>query len=1054
MPIDGRRSVRRNDGSYGIYDGAIDSSNLNPPISSEIKDGQWLGVEVQSQGQGGKVIVCAHRYTVRDILRPNSKPVDTKRGMIGLCYILDSSLKVPQNDVMGYKNVMVIRDAVGGKRLEPKGNFDDHAEWGVCQVGAAATFVEDVDGGGEDIALFGAPGCFTWRGNILAQHVGSLQRYDIAVNRDSFRKFAKHGLMGVAVTSGRFFNNKVYYVSGAPHANSTGQVYFFSKDASTGLLAPQHYLTLQGEDYGAGFGLSLASCDLNGDGSPDLVVGAPFYADETSGAVRGGAIYLFQSQNGKLGQLRRIKIVGRELLSQFGLSVTCMGDMNGDGFEDIAVGAPYEVKGGSVFIIFGGGFPSTSNVFMAEEVAEQVITARDMTKHASSVLPYGLKTFGSSLSGGQDMDDNGYPDLVVGAYASSAVFLIRARPIIGITTYVDDRNLVAIDPGQSGCPEDPTSKDSCFAFSACFKVSREASQHSHSLRFHIEAEPQKPISRVYLRLPGSQNNEKNSSVEDTVVMLEAGRQQCTNILGYVGSTHLDLQTPVQFQMSYSLVQAEPTMAYNSVRPLPDMADFPILNQAEAKKRFQATFEKDCGADDICNTHLVLSPTLRDKTKELSRTPTGESYELELGSLEGSELVLDVEVANRLEPAYEATLDIYFPPSVHYVGVGTGDNDNDVVNADLKNATWLSVSLGNPFKNTTKMQLRFKPQADMEDRLMVFYLSANTSSVLLYDASTFVNLAIVRRAEVKVHGKGFPDRLHYGGPVLGENAFADISEVGPQLVQKFQVINNGPSMLDVLTLHIQWPFQVENGSPVGKWLFYLSEHPTLKNGRGVCYLPPGYTANPLNLTSSSPDKYGHYGRGLMKRNSVIVLDRPKRSSSASKVWVEKVVSPRTIPDQEGRDLRIITLDCDRGTAKCLHIKCDLYNLPVKVSATVEVRGRLWNSTLMEDYGSGIDFVEIFTKAAIEVDRDISQYVGDDFLSIKTLVYADIARQRPLAFPDWWIILISILAGLLVLVIISSILWKLGFFERKRPTEDDDSDLMMSAHFEKVRLNSDY
>jgi len=33
-----------------------------------------------------------------------------------------------------YKNIMVVRDAMGGKKLELKEEFDDHAKWGVCQV--------------------------------------------------------------------------------------------------------------------------------------------------------------------------------------------------------------------------------------------------------------------------------------------------------------------------------------------------------------------------------------------------------------------------------------------------------------------------------------------------------------------------------------------------------------------------------------------------------------------------------------------------------------------------------------------------------------------------------------------------------------------------------------------------------------------------------------------------------------------------------------------------------------------------------------------------------
>ena len=40
----------------------------------------------------------------------------------------------------------------------------------------------------------------------------------------------------------------------------------------------------------------------------------------------------------------------------------------------------------------------------------------------------------------------------------------------------------------------------------------------------------------------------------------------------------------------------------------------------------------------------------------------------------------------------------------------------------------------------------------------------------------------------------------------------LSEIGPQIIHKFVVINSGPSMLDVLTVRIQWPFQVASEWP--------------------------------------------------------------------------------------------------------------------------------------------------------------------------------------------------------------------------------------------------
>ena len=388
------------------------------------------------------------------------KVIDTQRGMLGMCYILEPDLTFPANDVIGYKNVMVVRDAVGGKRLEPKGAFDDHAEWGVCQVGTAAAFVKPQDKVVEDeadMALFGAPGCFTWRGNVFGQQVGTVRRYNVAVSHDSFLKYSKHGHMGMSVTSGRFFNGKVYYVTGAPQAGSdsttrTGEIYFFETDPSGTQLQLDVPLTLRGEAFGAGFGYSLATLDANGDGSPDLLVGAPFYDGGKPG--EGGAVYLYLSRAEKLNPQKRIKIVGRQRESQFGLALTYLADLNRDGFNDFAVGSPYEDNGGAVYIFFGGlrgvSTAGPNDVLLkAELAAEQVITASDLRVHVPFLTP-DLSTFGSSLSGGMDMDKNGYPDLLIGAYQSNMAFVLRSRPIIDITTSVDDRNLKGIDPGKAG----------------------------------------------------------------------------------------------------------------------------------------------------------------------------------------------------------------------------------------------------------------------------------------------------------------------------------------------------------------------------------------------------------------------------------------------------------------------------------------------------------------------------------------------------------------------------------------------------------------------------
>ena len=189
--------------------------------------------------------------------------------------------------------------------------------------------------------------------------------------------------MGMSVTSGRFFNSKVYYVTGAPQAGKdsttrTGEIYFFETDPSGNQLQVDPKLTLIGEAFGAGFGHSLATLDANGDGSPDLLVGAPFYDGAKPG--EGGAVYLYLSKNTRLHHLRRIKIVGRQRDSQFGLAITSLGDLNRDGYDDFAVGSPYEDNGGAVFIFFGGArgvstHGPTDDYMRADTAAEQIITA-------------------------------------------------------------------------------------------------------------------------------------------------------------------------------------------------------------------------------------------------------------------------------------------------------------------------------------------------------------------------------------------------------------------------------------------------------------------------------------------------------------------------------------------------------------------------------------------------------------------------------------------------------------------------------------------------------
>lgn len=101
----------------------------------------------------------------------------------------------------------------------------------------------------------------------------------------------------------------------------------------------------------------------------------------------------------------------------------------------------------------------------------------------SEDTPVPLRTFGYSLSGGIDMDQNGYPDLLVGAYDDAAVALLRSRNIINITTYIQyykkdglyQEKIESIDPSKPGCFADPLSNYTWCVVLHFFSIFREFS---------------------------------------------------------------------------------------------------------------------------------------------------------------------------------------------------------------------------------------------------------------------------------------------------------------------------------------------------------------------------------------------------------------------------------------------------------------------------------------------------------------------------------------------------------------------------------------------------
>jgi serine/threonine-protein kinase len=201
------------------------------------------------------------------------------------------------------------------------------------------------------------------------------------------------GWLGYAVASGDINGDSLLdlVVSAPGEDGGRGAVYvYLGRHAAPPSLA----LRLVGRT-GEGFGYALASGDMNGDGYADFAIAANLSDVDATDA---GRVYVWFGGS-RLHETPDLVLPGRGLGQDFGYSLSLSGDMNGDGYSDLAVGAPLDGQAGQitgrVYVFFGG--PHVD--------AEPDL---DLTS-ASAQSQYGLAvTWG-------DVNGDGFGDLVVGA---------------------------------------------------------------------------------------------------------------------------------------------------------------------------------------------------------------------------------------------------------------------------------------------------------------------------------------------------------------------------------------------------------------------------------------------------------------------------------------------------------------------------------------------------------------------------------------------------------------------------------------------------------------
>ncbi|XP_061333470.1 integrin alpha-IIb isoform X2 [Pezoporus flaviventris] len=801
-------------------------------------------------------------------------------------------------------------------------------------------------------------------------------------------------------------------------------------------------------DYEDGYrGYSVAVGEF--DGNPktkEYVVGVPNKSNTR------GEVEIF-SVGVTLRQLRGI--TSEQVASYFGHTVA-VADINGDGQDDVLVGAPLFMARrpdgqrselGRLYLYLGGlqrplsqspqtltgthpygrfaaaiaslgdqdkdgfGDVAVGAPFGGDGGSGQVFIFRGQsegleplpTQRLDSPFP-GPAAFGFALRGATDLDGNGYSDLLVGAYGAAQVAVYRGQPVVVARTQLSVPD--GLNPEVLACvlPGFGTGV-SCFPVVLCVSVTGQSIPQHIRLEAELQLDRLKPrLSRRVLLLRGHQ-----ASWHEELELDTGAPPVCRNLTAYLRdeADFKDKLSPVVLSLSLALPEGAPGLVLYG----------DTLVQAQTH-----IILEDCGEDNLCVPDLLLA----------AETP---SRRLLIGA--EAMLLLRANTSNRGEGAFEAELRVLLPPGTHYQAARSSIPGQEKLSCNLRkeNGTHMVLcELGNPMKAgaqiTVDMELSVSGLEDMGDAITFQLQLRSKNSPSTTNTSVTVMVPVEAQAEMELRGNSLPATTVLPVSWRWAEGSRRLEDHGIKVEHVYQLHNKGPSTVSGVTLHLAIPIRLG-----GRILLYLLELGT--EGGMNCTSPPGLNAEQVGWPRGG-DQCLPLGAGWVSRcgGGVRVpfisfqLEIPHPTGAAPRNGSHRR-ERRDLEQPPGEGLeKPILVDC--GNATCVDITCWVPGLAKDQRALVSIHALLWMDTLQQSQAW-------FNTLAMPYRVQPRILPSGEAMAVTKVMRTSPGGEGTV--PVSWVVL-GVLAGLLLLTLLILLMWKMGFFKRTRPPAEDTQELAPS------------